>query len=75
MIDRTNGQGFNSMSFVLQKLADILQRIYSFSVGLQFCITGLSSLDLQVVIVYVGVYSKTICTRAQTARYVTCGSG
>ena len=37
MIDRrTNGQDFNSMSFVLQKLADILQRIYSFSVGFQF---------------------------------------
>ena len=29
-------------------------------------------LDLQVVIVYVGVYSKTICT---CVRYVTCGSG
>ena len=37
MIDRqTNGHGFNSMSFVPQKLADILQRIYSFFVGLQF---------------------------------------
>ena len=36
---------------------------------------SMDGLDLQVVIVYVGVYSKTICTRAQAARYVTCGSG
>ncbi len=37
MIDRRpNGQGFNFMSFVLQKLADILQIIYSLFVSLQF---------------------------------------
>jgi len=47
MIDRrTNGQGFNSMSFVRQKIS-------------------VDRLDLLVVIVYVGVYSKTICTRVQ----------
>ena len=33
---RSNGQDFNSTSFVVQKLADILQKIYSFFVGLQF---------------------------------------
>ena len=30
-------------------------------------------LDLQVVIAYVGVYSKTVCTPAQAARYVRVG--
>jgi len=42
---------------------------------LDYSLISVDRLDLHVVVVYVGVYSKTICTRAQAARYVTCGSG
>ena len=40
-------------------------RSYRFSEDIWTSLISVDRLDLQVVIVYVGVYSKTICTRAQ----------